>query len=61
MKKSKKAEKKLQKVDRKFRNLLLLPDAFTYIKLYQSLQELYFQKKYKLVIDTCDAILEFKN
>lgn len=61
MKKSKKVEKKLRKVDRKFRSLPLLPDSFVYIKLYQSLQELYAQRQYKLVTDICNAILKSEN
>lgn len=52
------SKKKIQKVERVFRNLLAEPQVHTYMMIYQALEELYFQEQYKLVIQICEVILK---
>lgn len=52
------SKKKIQKVERVFRNLLAEPQVHTYMMIYQALEELYFQGKYNLVVQICNVLLE---
>lgn len=52
------SKKKIQKVERVFRNLLAEPQVHTYMTMYQVLEELHFQEQYKLVIQICEVILK---
>lgn len=54
----KKARKKLERVDRMLQKQGVLPGVGAYLNLYASLQALYYQKKYELVISTCDGLLK---
>lgn len=52
------AKKNIRKVEKAIQNLPATPNNITYIRLYQSLQELYFQEEYRLVIDICSALMK---
>ncbi len=52
------AKKKIQRVERVFRNLLVEPQSHTYMTMYQVLEELHFQGKYNLVVQMCDVLLK---
>ncbi len=54
----KKCKKMLRKVEKRFGNFTVRVATQTYVSLYQNLMELYFQKKYDLVADICEAILK---
>lgn len=54
----KKARKKLERVYKLMRSCPASPNMGAYINLLASLQALYYQKKYELVIDTCNGILK---
>ena len=49
------AKKKIQRVERVFRNLLVEPQSHTYMTMYQVL---HFQGKYNLVVQMCDVLLK---
>lgn len=52
------AEKKIRKAEKVIRTLPVSPQVFTYVKLYQVMQELHFQGNYKWVLRLCDIVLE---
>lgn len=50
------AEQKLHILDENIiRPIPVTPTSFTYVSLFQALQELHFQGEYDLVIDICDV------
>lgn len=57
MKVKKRSRRKIREVQRMIQELPTTPDVLTYVRIHQSLQELYFQGKYELVCDICDALL----
>lgn len=54
----KKAEKLIRETEKRVRKLSAIPDALTYVKLYQVLQELHFQGRYNLVKKICRALMD---
>ena len=58
MKLKKKSKNRIKKIGKMIRNLHAEPEIFTYVKLYQALQELHFHAEYRLVCRVCSAILE---
>lgn len=52
------SKKKIHRVEQVFRNLLVEPQAHTYMTMYQVLEELHFQGKYNLVVQMCDVLLK---
>lgn len=61
MKEKENCKNKIRKVGHTIGHLPENVQVFTYVALYRTLQELHFQKKYKLVSDLCDALLKDRN
>lgn len=59
MKLKKESKQRIKEIDKMIRNLHAEPEIFSYVKLYQALQELHFWRRYKLVCMVCDAILRY--
>lgn len=55
------AEQKIKEFEKKFLSKLLVrPQAFVYIDLYHTLQQLHFQGEYKLVVGICGVAMDVK-
>ena len=54
----KKADKKIWELHEVLTKLPIYPNSFTYVNMYQSIQQLYHQEKYNLVIKLCDVLIE---
>lgn len=52
-----KANEKINELEKIMRKYLLEPKVFTYINIYQSVQQLYQQEEYKKVIDICNVLI----
>ena len=57
MKLKKISRKRIREVQKMIQELPTTPKIFTYVRIYQSLQELHFQGKYELANSICDALL----
>lgn len=57
MKLKKESKKKIGEVQNIIQELPITPKTLTYVKIYQSLQELYFQGEYELADRLSDALL----
>lgn len=57
----KQARRKIKEVNGALEKFNTKPQTFTYVTLYHTLEELYFQKKYNLASSICDAILDDVN
>lgn len=54
------SKKKIREIEKKIQDLPMIPTTFTYIKVYQALQELHFHEKYEIVNRICDACRDIK-
>lgn len=52
------SEQKIRELGKEFSKLPITPNTYTYINLYNTLQQFHFQGKYQIVIDICNLILE---
>lgn len=52
-----KANKKINALEEIIKKFPVVPKTFTYINIYQSVQQLYQHEEYKKVIDICNVII----
>lgn len=52
-----KANEKINELERILKQFPVVPKTFTYINIYQSVQQLYQQEEYKKVIDICNVLI----
>lgn len=59
-KRKKESKERIQEIEKKIQDLPMIPTTFTYIKVYQALQELHFHGEYELVNRICDACRDIR-
>ena len=48
---------RIRKVEEMLKTLPVTPDTYSYIKMYQVIQELHYQGKYQLTCKLCNVLL----